>query len=350
MAAFPPLCESGFDTNALGGDIAETDTASAGAIRHITESVPLYGITPFRGAYCYIIDQSVCTTTECKLVSAACNVTATNYWAMGFAFYAKSTVMATGNRTSLVKLLDGATEEVCLQLYYTTAGGLQLLLTEASDTAVGSNPVCPITENAWHWIELYGVNDPGSNDGTAIGVIDGLTQLSLGSLNQGAITDMQIGLDDQDAGHTAGLYAFDDIYFAGIDTSAVRVGYRSRWPINPHISTSGHVFVGPGTLMGAQLITATSGDILRLYDTDRGTSTGTYHLVAEVTASGTPTISGPLTFERGCYAVISGTNPRGIVFIEQGANEYIGAPYTRCYGNEANLRMWAKRNELLGNR
>lgn len=338
MAQFPYLCESGFEANALGADLAETDTASAGAIYHYADSVKQFGITPWRGAYCYIIDESICTTTECKLVSAACNVTAQYYWSMGFAFFAKNTTMATGNRTSLVKLLNSSTEEVCLQLYYTTSGGLQLLLTEAQNTA-GVTTVTPFVENKWHWIELYGVNDPGSNDGTAVCVVDGVTVISLGSLDQLAITDMQIGLDDQDAGHTTGIYAFDDITFTGIDTSAVRTGLRSRYPLTPHISMSQHLFVGPGTVDRTQLLTATTGDTMRLYDTDVALTTGTYDLIAEANIAVNTEVEGPLVFQKGCYAVIT-SGARGQVFIARNPIA-VGLPQAVLYGNDANLKSYA---------
>jgi hypothetical protein len=350
-AAYPYLLQAGFEASALStpttGDIAETDTTSAGAIYHYTDLVSTHGFLPWRGSFCYVIDESICTTTECKLVSAGCNVQATYFWSMGFAFYAKSTTMAAGNRTSLVKLLNGTTEEVCLQLYYTAAGGLQLLLTEANDTAVGSNPAWGITENEWHWIELYGVNDPGSNDGTAYCVMDGLAVGNIGSLNQLAFTDMQIGLDDQDAGHTAGIYAFDDILFSGEDTSAVRIGMRERYPMNPHISAVGtsyseHIFVGPGTVADVTLLTTASGDFIRLYDTDIGYSTGSYgaRLVCEVNEANSATIAtGPFRFNRGCLAVIGVAASRGIIRIDQ--DPPCGYPSAIYYGFPANLKRYA---------
>ena len=361
MSLFPYLYQSGFETGAVETGGILTDTTSKSSYPHYSESIPKFGITPWRGAYCWVIDQSTGTgTTDCYITVAGANVTADYYWSMGFAFFAKSTVMANTNRTTLVQLANSGTDEVCLQLYYTTAGGLQLLLTEAYDTAVGSNPVCPLVENQWHWIELYGtVDDGGSDDGTAYLVLDGNAIGSLSALDQGAITDMLIGLDDIDAGHTAGIYAFDDILFSGIDTSEVRIGHRRRYPLSPHTSAVAsssygeHICVGPCTIQDVSILTANAGDMIRLYDTDTGVTTGTYPLVEEVAfSSGLPVNSNPIKFERGCYSVITaaGANgARGLVRIHP--DPPCGYPVARCYGNEANLKyLAAHRGRRGGNR
>jgi hypothetical protein len=358
MAQFPYLYQSGFEAGAVDAGGAITDTESKSSYMHYIEMIPRYGITPWRGAYSWVIDQATGTTTACLQTIAGFNVSDTNYWSIGFAFYAKDTLMATGERSTIMEGNSGTTtNEFTLDLYYTTAAGLQLLLTETAATAVGSNPVCALTENEWHWIELYGVN--GSAAGTVYLNVDGNLIGGVTSLAQGAFTDLYFGLSVIAAGHNAGVYAFDDILISGVDTSAVRIGYRNRYPMNPHVSaistvTYGeHIFVGPGTIAEASLLTANAGDILRLYDTDTGYTTGTYNLVAEANySSGMPIISGPLKFERGCYCAITaaGSNgARGIVNIAQ--DPPCGYPIAACYGNKANLKYLAiHRTRLTGNR
>jgi hypothetical protein len=359
MAAFPELLRAGFEAGATNFDTAITDVSAKSTYPHYTDLIGKYNIVPWRGAYVWLIDQSIGTTAHANYqTQAAFNVAASNYWSVGFAFYAKSTVMANGNRTSLV--WANAVKEFCLQLYYTTAAGLQLLLTETESTAVGTNPVVSLTENAWHWIELHGVVDSGAgNDGSVSVVLDGNTVGTVSSLDQAAFTDLYIGLEDIDAGHTAGVYAFDDILVSGIDTSAVRIGYRSQYPWNPHVSAPAstsygeHLFVGPGTIDSAALLTANAGDTMRLYDTDTAYTAGSYGAVGEANfSSGMPVIEGPLKFERGCYCVITaaGANgARGIVNISQ--SPVSGYPIASCYQNKANLKSYAQqRVRLSGNR
>ncbi len=367
MAQFPYLLTSGFEKAATNFDTAITDTESKSTYPHYSELVTRHRFSPWRGSYCWLIDQSTGggTTTEVLQTQAGCNISADYYWAVGFAFYAKDTTMGNGDRTTIFELDSGTTtNEVTLQLYYTTAGGLQLLLTETASTAVGTNPVCALTENAWHWVELYGkVDDGASNDGTAYLVLDGYPIGNLSSLDQAAITDAYCGLTGQDATHTAGVYAFDDVTIVGTADSSVysqaRVGYRHRYPMNPHIScrsntldTTGygeHLFIGPGTVDGAQLLTSNTDDTLELYDTDIGYTEGSWGLVAECSySSGNPVISGPLKFERGCYALItagSTNGARAIVNISPAPPAGYPAPY--CYGNEANLKYHAKMRPKL---
>lgn len=360
MAQFPYIYQTGFESGAVDTGGAETDTGSKGSYVHYVDLQRKYGFLPWRGAYCYLIDQTAGNTTEVIQTVAGFDVSASNYWSFGFAFYAKNTEMANGDRSTIAACKATATNEVTLQLYYTTAAGLQLLLTETASTAVGSNPVCSLSENEWHWIEMYGkVDAGGGNDGTAYLVVDGNAIGNIGSLDQGAFTDLIVGLTDIDAGHNNGYYAFDDIYVSGVDTSAVRIGYRSRFSMTPHVSaiatsTYGeHIFLGPGTLREVTLLTAAAGDLIRVYDTDRAYSSGDYGpMISEANfSSGYPVIAGPLEFQRGCYVKITAAGAagaRGVVSIDPAPCEgYSKALY---YGNEANLKRYAMngRKELPG--
>jgi hypothetical protein len=372
MAFLPYLSEAGFESGAADPGNVLTDTTSKSRYMHYTGTVPEYGFTPWRGAYCLVIDLARdATGAEAFSTLAAFDHTDGQYWALGFALYLKGNVMTEGDRTSLLKIVSAAATEVCLQLYYTAAGGLQFLLTQAEDTAVGTNPVVAISENKWHWIEMYGFKDNGgANDGTAYVIIDGEAAISITGKNQGNFTDVYYGVDDIDAGHTAGVIAFDDFIAGGAHTAAIYVGGRSRYTMNPHISAIAsnaggyHLFLGPGTVNGAELLTTKVNDTLRLYDTDTGSTTGTYNgtLVAETACleidattdigSIPHTITGPLVFERGCFALLTpagAAGARAIVHIDP--NPASGLPAPVYYGNEANLKHYAiHRTRRGGNR
>jgi hypothetical protein len=198
---------------------------------------------------------------------------------------------------------------------------------------------------------MHGFVDSTGNDGNAYLKVDGEAIGSIATLTQAAITDSYFGVDDLDAGHTAGVICFDDILVSGQDTSAVRVGYRNRRPWNPHIGTiasvaySEHIFVGPGTVTEGTLVTANAGDILRLYDTDTGYTTGTYNLVAECAFSSLyPTITGPVTFERGCFAVLTPAGANGArAVIKIDLAPLAGLPAAACYAEDSVLKNYAMR-------
>jgi len=354
VSVFPYLLETGFEAGATGFDTAITDTQSKSlGYLHYSESAKTYGVTPFRGAYCWGVDLSVGTkTTAVYQTQAAYNVTADNYFSFGFAVYISSNlVMAANDRFTIAAGMASSTEEVVVDILYTAARGYDIVLDETN----GGTPAVytQFALDKWHWVEVAGhCDDGGTNNGTATLYFDGYNIGSLSSLDQGAFTDLYIGAINQDLTTTAGYVFFDDCIGSGIDTSAVRVGYRSRYPINPHISASQHLFVGPGTVDNIQLLTGTANDMLRLYDTDRANTDGTYQHVAEIMVEGTTYSTtadkdGPFYFQRGCYAVISGTNPRAQAAISMNNLE---RP-TIYYGNDAALKNYAlKRKERPGNR
>jgi hypothetical protein len=359
MAQFPYTAQGGFETGALDSGFALTDTQSKSlGYLHYTTTAVKYNMLPFRGAYCWGIDQSVDSTTDVNLTVAAMNVADNSYWTVSGAFYLKNITMAAAARVSLVKNIAAATEEGVMQLYYTAAGGLQILLTQAYNTAVGSNPVCGITQNAWHTFEMYGWND-AQGAGTLYLILDDIAMGSVTSLTNAAITDTKIGSMDAGASEfTVGNIFFDDIY-CHVDTAAIRMGHRSRYPTNPHISAIAsvtykeHLFLGPGTVREATVLTAAAGDILRLYDTDRAYDTGSYNLVAEANfSSGMPYISGPIAFERGCFAVLIPGGAAGArAMVQVDLAPPCGYPKPMYYGYPANLKKYAihQRNEIHGN-
>ena len=95
---------------------------------------------------------------------------------------------------------------------------------------------------------------------------------------------------------------------------------RERFPTQRTVMASDHVFVGPGMVDGAALLSTTSGNIMRLFDTDTGNVNAAQAFVAELdlaahTAVGTGVE--PLRFERGCFVQLTGTNPRGQVTVSR---------------------------------
>jgi len=345
MAQFPYLVIDTFDNGATTG--TKTDTQSKGSYPHYSTMAKQFGVVPWRGAYSFLLNLSTGTaTTDCYITYAAADCAANTYWSVGFALYLKNIVMSNTSRHGLARCMAGATVETSLDLLYTTAAGLQLCFDE---TGAGTTVTLPIEQNRWHWIELYGVNDPGANNGTANLVLNGLAAGSLSSLDQGAFTDLLIGAVGPDAGTTGQMF-FDDVQVSGTAATEVRIGYQKRFPWSIHLSSittasrGTHLFVGPGTVRRLNLLTTNSGDAIALYDTDTANTTAAYPtLVAQCqTATGLYEFEGPWQFERGCYAVVTAVGANGARAI---AHIDPSPPYgyhkTIYYQNEAALKTYA---------
>ena len=316
--AFPYILETSFDDGATGFDTAVTDTQAKISYPHYTTMVKTYGVAPYRGAYSMMLDQSIGVVgTAANQVQAAMNVAASGPWGIGFALYVKSDiVMANTNRFTICSLDSaGPVSETVVDLVYTTAAGLQIHLNELQATAIGALPIQPISMNEWHWIDLSGVYDSGAGDGVSSLYVDNVLVGTLTALTQadGAI-DFKLGVIGADAGTTAG-----HIFFDSVVADEARVPYVERYTANRHVTANEHIFVGPGTIKGARLLTTTAGDLLRLFDCDTGmTTTGGALLKSssvEITAMN-PTLDYEVPFYRGCYAQIAGTNPRAQVSVD----------------------------------
>lgn len=339
--AFAYVLNAGFEGAATDFDSAITDTQSKSlGYLHYTDLIRDYNVVPWRGAYVWGIDQSVGTkTTAVNQTQAAFNVADDDTYAIGCAVYVKDMTMGNGDRLSLVKAIEsgGGAGQGVIQLYYTTAGGLQILASQDHDTAVGSNPVAPFSENEWHWIELRALVDTGGA-GTFDFFLDGEQVGSqVGTITNVAVTDLYVGAINGDATTTAGYIFFDDITGA-VDTagSTISIGYpQPRFPYRRHvINAKEHLFIGPGTVDEIQVVSGTS-PTMSLYDTD---TTDTSNLVATETAAGQGATQTPITFERGCYCVLGGTSPQAIIQISQDPFA-LNAP--TAYGSEAAVKNYA---------
>lgn len=357
--AFPYLLEGGFETGAsdFDGSLTDTQSKSLGYL-HYSDSIRKYGVAPFRGAYLWGIDQSVGTkTTGCYLTQTTLDVANTYGWAIGLALYVKSNnVMGDGDRTTIACGTSGV-QQGTIELYYTTAAGLQIHFNKTSGTAVGSGKSASLTMDEWHWVEIRGIVQTGGT-GTLKGFLDGnQVGATITGLTNVALTDGIVGVFDAEATHTAGQIFIDSVIMdTDGSTAEVACGYPwPRYPFYTNVTKTGHVFVGPGTLQAASLISVTAADEMKIFDTDRAYSTAApQNCIVDLVVGaagelgGLHHVEGPIAFYRGCYVVLSGTNPRGTVraHISPPAG-YPGLLVTSEYAiKDYALR---KRKELIGN-
>ena len=172
------------------------------------------------------------------------------------------------------------------------------------------------------WFAVKSVNDLGSNDGTIDIFVTPENTLAatatyaaqVGSLDQGAVTTGSLGIQNH-AATTTGTILIDD--FVQDD---VRIFPNERFPTTFTVTQNAHLFVGPGSIDAAALMTTGGSEILTLWDTDRANVDATQSFRVQLTDGVQTAFTGPLTFQKGCYAVISGTNARAHVILTEASD------------------------------
>jgi hypothetical protein len=83
-----------------------------------------------------------------------------------------------------------------------------------------------------------------------------------------------------------------------------------RFPTVARVTKSTHVFVGPGYIEGATILSANG--TMDLYDTDVANTNDAQAKKIELDTGGNFVSNDSLVhFERGCYVALAGTNPYG---------------------------------------
>lgn len=331
--AFPYLSENTFGDGSRGSFDAESDSASRLDFPHFSELARFTNNPmPYMGAYCMRVNLATSTTNAYVQETGSWDLSAAgSIFFRLFFWVSKDLTMANNDEFGILQLWSGAsTVEGGAYINYTTANGLRLGIGETAATSF-----LPLTTGGWNCLELKFVIDSGGNDGTIDGWLNGSAFTQVTGLTQAVITSGVVGVLSQDAGTTAGVVCFDDII-----ADDARLGVvAERFSTQKVITQNGHVFVGPGSLDSAALLSTTAGNILQLYDTDTAYTTDAQAFVCELAIGSNVAVDGPITFKRGCYAVLTGTNPRGqVTLVARPAQR--GGPLGPLYYSEAGMRNY----------
>lgn len=315
---FPYLFGANFEGGVIAPFTVETDTQSKLSVDHYTRlgSSPVREV-PVRGAYAMHIDLAP-GTADAFLTGTVAVAAAETAW-VRFYIYAQDLVTAPGD-LFLIFTLDSAgpvTEAVVG--VRNTAGQLEIF---AAETGSGPFIVSPLSQREWHTVELAVTIDSGvGDDGTVTFYLDGFqVGAPFTGLDQAAITQLRTGVISQDAGTTSGHLLFDEYV---IDDTRV-FPFDGRFHLPRHLTLSSHVCVGSGMLEDVYLLDSGASDAeLRLYDTDRADlSTHLIMPILTLTSGyrfGKSHMTHIGTFQRGCYAVLAGTDPQAWVSLRHGA-------------------------------
>lgn len=335
--AFPYVHESNFEQGTNAEWDSESDTGSLLDFPHVStlaaQSATGIGSNaiPFRGAYCMRIrlgDTNDHTLTEGDHnISANAAAYVRFYMLLGndFAFTADDVF-------NIYEAQASSTVEAAIGLRVTaTTGAIEIGVGETAPTVFGGPN---LIRNKWYAIEaLIDVDNAGSNDGAVTLYVDGQQYATVGSLDQGAITDGVFGTQNTLAS-TTGTMLFDQFVFD--DTRIYPI--VDRYPMHFEMTKSGHVFVGPGIIDNISLQAGAGTDnVLTIYDTNRGNTNDALKVGVElknVTNSDIVDPAGmPVKVTRGAYVSLTGTNPRAMVNIH----------YAAAYGSSGAVRAVATR-------
>lgn len=329
--AFAYLSDNGFETGAAGHFDVESDNDSRLDFPHYSTLAAIPGMpAPYRGAYCLRVNLGTSTTAAYVQETGSWDTSADGtIWHRLYFWLSTDVVMANSDEFAIFQLWSSTnTVEAGVYINYTTANGYRVGLGETS-----ASQLKPLTLGQWHCVEIgCNIDAGGGNDGTIDGYLDGSAFTQITGVDQGAITSGVVGVMGQDSGTTRGIVLIDEV--AADDA---RIGpYANRWPHQLVMTTSGHVFVGPGTVSAVELYAGAATDgVLTLYDTDVGSTTDATNFTIELkNTSNSQRVAyegSPLRFKRGCYVSLAGTAPRGIVKIER-APFYFSDGAIRTFG------------------
>ena len=320
--AFPFLREENFESGGVTAWTSETDTNSKLNVRHYT-ALAARNLTPYRGAYGCHLDLSLGTADAYLQEDTAADLALDASWGIRFRIYVTGLVTATSDIFHVLVLQSaGPVDEISFGIR-NSAGTLQLWAGET-----GATRTTDLIQGVWHTIELWGDLDiGGGNDGTISFAVDGeQVGAQITALDQAAVAQLRIGAMNIDAGTTAGHIVIDDFVM-----DDARVGYDPpRFAPSRVFTQSGHLFIGPGSVDSAAILSTTAGNTCYLWDTDTGNVTIATRLV-ELAIGANTTAGGPIRFLRGCYVAIAGTNPRAQVAItldgSVSGESFLGPPF-----------------------
>ena len=337
--AFPWVIEHTFELGTPGAFDAESDSDAKLDFPHYSELARTPGLAmPFRGAYCMRIDLAGGT--------AAAHVQETGDWDLTagsgdlyqrfMVWISPDLVMANTDEFSLLQWWSSTnTVEAGVYLNFTTANGHRIGIGEAT-----ASSFLPIQLGQWITVETF--FDPAGASASTLDLwIDGQAATQVGSFTSASITSGVLGTEGIDAGTTKGTILFDQVIADDLQIYPI----AERFPREVLMTTSGHVFAGPGKIDNITLMSGAGTDcVVSIFDTDVANLNDASKIVAELKNTANNEVVDPagmpVRIRRGAYVSMSGTNPRALVQVG----------YAPAYGSDGAMGSYASRRQEAAGR
>lgn len=335
--AFPYIFAPTFEAGTKGSWDTETDTGSILDFPHYTELArfPWATCAPFRGAYCGRIKQS--GTADAILIEGDIDIAdaGTAYFRFFINFMPDFGATADDTFNFFELQQTGGTVEQSLGFRVVAATGA-INIGIGDGTAPTEFGTEPIVRDMWHSIELLSTIST-SDVGAMTVFVDGVQHATLATLDQAAAVGQGV-LGTQDClSTTTGTILFDEFTM----DDARLYPFKERFPQVFQVTRNEHIFVGPGSIESAGMLSSGASDTMVLWDTDRADVLDAQGFKVELNNAIHSSVAGPIYFEKGCYAVLSGTNPRGqVALIHSSDRPGVFGPK---YYSQRGIRMWGQR-------
>jgi hypothetical protein len=338
--AYPFIFHENFEGGTLGGFDSESDTGNLLDIAHYSVlAKDPNSLMPYRGAY--LMRNVLGDTNDHVVVEGDIDIAdaGTSYfrWYMGLSKDFRFTADDTFNVFELQQA--GGTVEMSIGFRLTNT--TQVIEIGIGDGTAPTSFVPWPARGKWVCVEvLAAVSTIGA--GVLTLFLDGAQVATLTSLTHAAAVGRGVLGSQDTVATTLGAIYYDQF----VQDDGRIYPFRERFPSAVPILKTQHVFIGPGYIDGAVLSTIATGDeTLALYDTDVANVTDASPVV-DLTAVAQTSGSGAIWFQRGCYAVLGGTNPKGIVYLVQ-SSEKPGVRGPR-YQSDWGMRYWGNNRKVRG--
>ena len=342
--AFPWIFEAQPDASTatpFGWD-SESDTGSLLDMVHYTTLAryPWSQAAPYRGAYCWRIQCG--DTNDHVLVEGDIDIADAATAFVAFYLYLAPDFTATADDVFQIFEFQqaGGTTEAVIGLRITAATG-NVEIGVGDGTAPSNYSTEILQRNRWYHVECK-MKCSTTDAGTLDLYVDGVNRVSLATLDNAAAVGRGVFGTQDTLSTTTGTILLDHFIF----DDAQIYPRRERFPSTMNLTQSQHVFVGPGVVDSAALLSTTAGNTLILYDTDTGNTNDVQGMKVELAVGNLVSASGPITFTRGCFASVAGTNTRAQVTLSTSSDEVglLGCPYysawgVRAYGQKREQRI-----------
>ena len=331
--AFPWLADENFELGTRGNFDA---TTGAPDFPHysVLAGIPAIGpAAPYRGAFCM---RSILNTTDNTVTENDVDIADGSTGWSSFYLYAGNNVTGTANDIFPVyEVQSGGAIEGVVGLQITATGNLlDIGVGKAAPTVFTTGGA--FTRNIWHHVELRTVVSTGAV-GTNTVFLDGVNVATVTGLTN--IVPIQGVLGTQDVlSTTSGTVLFDRFIFDDLQVFPEKI----RFPTSVTITRDTHVFVGPGWIDSASLLSA-SGTLV-LYDTDVANSENAEAVVDIDSTRGRISYDGGAEFRHGCWADVA-TNARAEVKLFTGRDWRTGKYGPIAYGSNGAIRSYGARRQ-----
>ena len=343
--AISPLFESNFEagTNAEWDDEADTDSALD--FPHYTD-LARAGQTTYRGAYCMRVRMGGTNDRTLRMDIGDIAEDGTRF--LNFHLYlGKDLAFTADDDIHLVHFEESEDTTTGTTLFLRMINSTDAIsLALGENETINTTTLYQIKRGRWYNIEVKMKADSQGAGTLDLYVNNSASAISITSVTAAPILDIIFGVTDG-LTTTTGTILFDEVKFDDVQVYP----YRERRPKVMNIGKTQSIFVGPGHIESAAIITTGNNEVLRLFDTDVANIDDVGSFVTELLDAQFTSVSGPIEFKRGCYAVVAGTALTAqcqVVLLDRGDRPGVFGPQYHSDANIINYGLRKRKARLYG--